>query len=71
VLLLALTIASTVAAVVSALSGLGLLPQRHRPQPQPQYVLVLIDSIEALMVEPGLEDLIEGPPSENGLPEAS
>jgi hypothetical protein len=71
VLLLTLTIASTVATIVAALSGLGLLPQRRRPQPQPQYVFIVVDNIEALMVEPGLGDLIECPLDENGLPEAS
>ena len=52
-LLLALTIVSTVAGVISALSGLGLLPQRQaRPQtPQPSTVVIVVKSTEALVVE--------------------
>jgi len=48
--LLALTIISTVAAVISVLSGLGLLPQRRRPEPQT--VVIVVTSIEVASVEP-------------------
>lgn len=48
--LLALTIISTVAGVSGALSALGLLPQRRRPQPQT--VVIVVTSIEAPAVEP-------------------
>ena len=43
-MLLALTIISTVAAVSSALSALGLLPQRRRADPQ--IVVILVTSTE-------------------------
>jgi len=48
--LLALTIISAAAAVISALDSLGLLPQRRRAQPQT--VVIVVTSIEALVIEP-------------------
>lgn len=52
-LLLALTIVSTVACVISALSGLGLLPQRQaRPEtPEPPAAVIVVRSIEVPAVE--------------------
>jgi hypothetical protein len=47
VLLLALTIVSTVACVISALSGLGLLPQRQaKPHSTAPTVVIVVRSIE-------------------------
>jgi hypothetical protein len=53
VLLLALTIVSTVACVISALSGLGILPQRQaRPgTPQPPTVVIVVRNIEVPAAE--------------------
>jgi hypothetical protein len=48
--LLALAIISTVTGVVSALSGLGLLPQRRRPPPQT--VVIVVTSIETPALKP-------------------
>ena len=47
-MLLALTITSTVAGVISALVALGILPQRRA---QPQAVVIIIDDIKAFAVE--------------------
>ena len=58
--LLALTIISTVAAVSGALSALGLLPQRRRPQPQT--VVIVRTSIEVLADEPQPDPPREGDP---------
>lgn len=57
-MLLALTIISTIAAVSSALSALGLLPQRRRAGPQ---TVVIVVNIAAVMTaaEPQPERLSE------------
>ena len=49
-MLLALTIISTVAGVIGALSTLGLLPQRRRAKPPT--VVIVVTSVEALVTEP-------------------
>ena len=49
VLLLALTIISTVAAVSGALSALGLLPQRRQAQPQAPGIVVNVINVSAVV----------------------
>jgi hypothetical protein len=53
--LLALTIISAVAAISSALTALGLLPERRRADPHT--VVIVVPSIEDLAAEPGVDHL--------------
>jgi hypothetical protein len=63
VLLLALAIISTVAAVSAALSALGLLPQRQRAA-GPQTVVIVVTRIEATAAVRQPDRLPEGLPCE-------
>jgi hypothetical protein len=67
--LLALTIISTVAAVSSALSALGLRPGRRRPQPPT--VVIVVNDIKVLTTDHQPDRFGEGLTDPKELPEAS
>jgi hypothetical protein len=67
--LLALTIISAVAAVSSALSALGLLPQRGRPQPPT--IVIVVDEIKILPANRQPDRFCEGLADKVELPETS